>query len=70
MFQKSIETVGVFIKKDRNNVLNINFLPIYEVGVEKRIEIVGVFMKKDRDNVLNINFLPIYEMCFKKVFRL
>ena len=55
---KSIETVGVFMKEDRNNVLNINFLPKIEVGFQKSIETVGVFMKKDRNNVLNINFLP------------
>ena len=63
--QKSIETVGVFMKKNRNNVLKINFLPIYEVCFKKIIETVGVFIKKDRKNVLNINFLPIYEVYSK-----
>ena len=52
------------MKKDRNNVLNINFLPNMRC-VQKSIETVGVFIKKDRNNVLNINFLPIYEVCSK-----
>ena len=52
------------MKKDRNNVLNISFLPNMR-WVSKSIETVGVFMKKDRNNVLKINFLPIYEVCLK-----
>ena len=34
------------MKKDRNNVLNINFLPIYEVHVQKSIATVGVFIRR------------------------
>ena len=68
MYSKSIETVGVFMKKDRNNVLNINFHANMRC-VQKSIETVGVFMKKDRNNVLNINFLPNMR-CIQKVLRL